>query len=139
MSDAKNNLRAKIDRNMERKMMGNTDDRTRYLKFAAYLATYDSDDAVIKEAAATIREIADKLEAAEATIKELKAKHVETIDGWDLPSAMNRIDELEAVEQKLRELGEVVDILEEAGEYCDCSCGTGHARLIKKALNRGDV
>jgi hypothetical protein len=38
---------------------------------------------------------ADEWEKDKATIKELKAKHVETIDGWDLPSAMNRLYEVD--------------------------------------------
>lgn len=48
-----------------------SDDRTRWLKFAAFLCAYDSEDDVLREAAVTIRELADKVRKLEAQVAEI--------------------------------------------------------------------
>ena len=46
-----------------------SDDRTRWIKFAAYLCAYDTEDDVVREAAATIRELADRIKELEAKLE----------------------------------------------------------------------
>ena len=57
----------------------------------------------VKELEVEAKDGFDQLAVSQREVTELEAKldaeklkHVETIDGWHLPSAMNRIDELEA-------------------------------------------
>ena len=40
--------------------------------------------------------------------------------------------------KQLDAVRKVIPILEDAGDYCDCGCGTHHAELVKAALNGED-